>query len=34
VRALGLFEVAMRTRRHGGRLVFVNERGDESEVAF
>jgi hypothetical protein len=34
VRALGLFEVAMRTRRQGGRLVFVNERGEESEVAF
>jgi hypothetical protein len=34
VRALGLLEMAQRTRRQGGRLVFVNERGDESEVAF
>ena len=34
VRALGLFEVAMRTRRQGGRLVFINERGEDSEVAF
>jgi hypothetical protein len=34
VRALGLFELAQRTRRQGGRLVFVNERGEPSEVAF
>jgi len=34
VRALGLFEMAQRTRRQGGRLVFVNERGEEAEVAF
>jgi hypothetical protein len=34
VRALGLFEMAQRTRRQGGRLVFVNEQGEESEVAF
>ena len=34
VRALGLFEMAQRTRRQGGKLVFRNERGDESEVAF
>jgi hypothetical protein len=34
VRALGLLEMAQRTRRQGGRLVFVNERGDASEVAF
>ena len=34
VRALGLFEMAQRTRRQGGRLVFVNEHGDEAEVAF
>jgi hypothetical protein len=34
VRALGLFEMAQRTRRQGGRLVFVNEKGEESEVAF
>ena len=34
VRALGLFEMAQRTKRQGGRLVFVNERGEEAEVAF
>jgi len=34
VRALGLFEMAQRTRRQGGRLYFRNERGEESEVAF
>jgi hypothetical protein len=34
VRALGLLEMAQRTRRQGGRLVFVNEQGEESEVAF
>ena len=33
-RALGLFEMAQRTRRQGGRLIFQNEHGDESEVAF
>jgi hypothetical protein len=34
VRALGLFELAQRTRRLGGRLIFRNERGEEAEVAF
>jgi hypothetical protein len=34
VRALGLLELAQRTRRTGGRLVFVTPRGDQSEVAF
>ena len=34
VRALGLLEMAQRTRRQGGRLYFRNERGDEAEVAF
>ena len=34
VRALGLLEIAQRTRRQGGRLFFRNEHGDESEVAF
>ena len=34
LRALGLFELAQRTRRHGGRIVFESERGDRSEVAF
>jgi len=31
-RALGLFEMAQRTRRQGGRLLFENERGETSEV--
>jgi hypothetical protein len=34
VRALGLFEMAQRTKRQGGKLVFRNQRGDEAEVAF
>ena len=34
VRALGLFEMAQRTKRQGGKLVFRNERGEEAEVAF
>ena len=34
VRALGLLELAQRTKRSGGKLKFVNGRGDESEVAF
>jgi hypothetical protein len=34
VRALGLLDLAQRTRRQGGSLVFRNEHGDESEVAF
>ena len=34
IRALGLFEMAQRQKRGGGRLVFVNERGEEAEVAF
>ena len=33
-RALGLLEMAMRTRRHGGRLCFVNERGEQADVVF
>ncbi len=32
-RALGLLEMVQRTRRHGGRLQFVNERGETSDVA-
>jgi len=32
-RALGLLEMVQRTRRHGGRLCFVNERGEISDVA-
>ena len=34
VRALGLLEMAQRTRRMGGQLFFRNERGEEAEVAF
>lgn len=34
MRALGLFEMAQRTRRQGGRLIFRNERGEDAEVAF
>ncbi|HEU4727403.1 MAG TPA: hypothetical protein VFT22_05935 [Kofleriaceae bacterium] len=33
-RALGLLEMAQRTRRHGGRLVFINERGETADVVF
>lgn len=33
-RALGLLEMAQRTRRQGGRLCFVNEHGDASEVVI
>lgn len=31
-RALGLFEMVQRTRRQGGRLCFINERGEVSDV--
>ncbi len=34
IRALGLFDLAQRTKRTGGKLVFENERGDQAEVAF
>jgi pimeloyl-CoA synthetase len=33
-RALGLLELVQRTKRHGGRLCFVNERGDVADVVF
>ncbi len=33
-RALGLLEMSMRTKRQGGRLCFVNERGEASDVVF
>jgi hypothetical protein len=33
-RALGLLEMAQRTRRQGGRLCFVNERGESADVVF
>jgi hypothetical protein len=32
-RALGLLDMVQHTRRHGGRLCFVNERGEQSDVA-
>lgn len=32
-RALGLLDMVQRTRRHGGRLCFVNERGEMADVA-
>ena len=31
-RALGLLEMVQRTRRQGGRLCFINERGDIADV--
>lgn len=31
-RALGLLEMVQHTKRQGGRLCFVNERGDLAEV--
>lgn len=33
-RALGLLELAQRTRRQGGRLCFQNERGELADVVF
>ena len=33
-RALGLLEMVQHTRRHGGRLCFVNQRGDLADVVF
>lgn len=33
-RALGLLDLAQRTRRQGGRLCFVNERGEQADVVF
>jgi hypothetical protein len=33
-RALGLFELAQRTRRQGGRLCFVNEHGELADVVI
>jgi hypothetical protein len=31
-RALGLLEMVQRTKRQGGRLCFVNERGETADV--
>ena len=33
-RALGLLDLAQRTKRQGGRLVFINERGEMADVVF
>ena len=33
-RALGLLEMVQRTKRQGGRLAFINERGDVADVVF
>lgn len=33
-RALGLLDLSVRTRRQGGRLCFINERGEMSDVVF
>ena len=33
-RALGLLDMVQHTKRHGGRLCFVNERGDIADVVF
>ena len=33
-RALGLLDLAMQTRRQGGRLCFVNARGELADVVF
>ncbi len=33
-RALGLLDLVQRTKRQGGRLCFVNERGDAADVVI
>ena len=33
-KALGLYDLAQQTRRRGGRLCFVNDRDEASEVVF
>ena len=33
-RALGLLDLVQHTKRHGGRLCFVNARGELAEVVF
>ncbi len=33
-RALGLLEMVQRTKRQGGRLCFINERGEIADVVF
>ena len=32
-RALGLLDMVQRTKRQGGRLCFVNERGEMADIA-
>ena len=32
-RALGLLEMVQLTKRRGGRLCFVNERGEQADIA-
>jgi pimeloyl-CoA synthetase len=33
-RGLGLLDLVQRTKRQGGRLCFINERGDVADVVF
>lgn len=33
-RALGLLDLSLRTRRQGGRLCFINERGEQADVVI
>jgi len=33
-RGLGLLELVQRTKRRGGRLCFINERGEIADVVF
>ena len=33
-RALGLLEMVQRTKRRGGRLCFINERGEQADVVY
>ena len=33
-RALGLYDLALRTKSQGGRLCFVNERGELADVVI
>lgn len=33
-RALGLLDLSLRSKRSGGRLCFINEQGEVSDVVF
>lgn len=33
-RALGLLDLVQHTKRHGGRLCFLNDRGEVADVVF